>query len=828
MVRSVWKHWLTLLRDYTEAQSAKRLPTDLKRTYHWIADAYLAPDAVLADMFDLLNGMKSEERLAKLAIQVQMGKTLELLVGPLIGPLEQTSLQVELDDLVNSMQILAYYWYEDRKALARTLQSSLNSADEVSNVLSNSIARWIITAEEVTGSASVYTAPIIATTALPSSIDLRPECPPVYDESQLSGVVSNAMAAALEFCLMKQKLFPVFTPSRLFMYYNERAIEGTINSDSGSQINDGVKSVETLGVCPEDMWPYDIAKFAERPPDACYQTALQYRIFAFKRVRRNLAQLKKCLASGYPFIFGFSTYENFSSQQVTETGYVPMPQPGEQVIGGHAALAVGYDDANQWFIVRNSFGKHWGIQGYFTLPYAFFTNPKLSSDFWTVRIKEATETPPSSIDLRSACPPVYVQDQLGSVVGTVIAAALEFCLMKQKLFPVFTPSRLFIYYNARAIEGTINSDSGSQINDGVKSVETLGVCPEDMWPYDIAKFAERPPDACYQTALQYRIFAFKRVRRNLAQLKKCLASGYPFIFGFTVYESFQSQEVSKTGHASMPQPGEQVIGGHAALAVGYDDANQWFIVRNSWGADWGIQGYFTLPYAYFTNPKLCSGFWTARIKEETKIPQKTKDQWLEEGNAHYGFKRYEEALAAYEKALLLDPIFAESWKGKGWTLYRLKRYEEALAAFEQSIRLDPDSADSWDGRVGPSIVSSGMRRHLQPLSKFCFSILIPIIPGTPGTVGDGPSIVSSGMRRHLQPLSRAFALIPIPLTPGMGRPKLSASFKDNKKLSMLTKSSSTQKQIIGRLCCKKSERNAGGVQSLFPVQLREPLQTAGR
>jgi C1A family cysteine protease len=185
--------------------------------------------------------------------------------------------------------------------------------------------------------------------------------------------------------------------------------------------------------------------------------------------------------------------------------------------------------------------------------------------------------------------------------------------MKQNLAQIFTPSRLFIYYNERAMEGTVNSDSGAQIRDGMKSVGSQGVCPEDMWPYIIANFADKPPDACYQAALQHKAILYQRVVRDLIQMKGCLASGYPFVFGFTVYESFESQQVAQTGHAPMPQHGEKVLGGHAVMAVGYDDANQWFIAHNSWGTSWGMQGYFTLPYAYFTSRNLSSDFWTVRL-----------------------------------------------------------------------------------------------------------------------------------------------------------------------------------------------------------------------
>ena len=224
-------------------------------------------------------------------------------------------------------------------------------------------------------------------------------------------------------------------------------------------------------------------------------------------------------------------------------------------------------------------------------------------------------TLPSSVDLRSSCPPVYDQGHLGSCTANAIAAAIEFDQMKQQLPQIFVPSRLFIYYNERVIEGTVNSDSGAQIRDGMKSVGAQGSCPENTWPYDIAQFEVQPPDVCYQAALQHRAILYQRVINNLDQMKGCLASGYPFIFGFTVYDSFMTEAVARSGHAPLPGADEQVQGGHAVLAVGYDDANSWFIARNSWGEAWGMQGYFTLPYAYLTNSSLASDFWTVRVVE---------------------------------------------------------------------------------------------------------------------------------------------------------------------------------------------------------------------
>jgi len=219
---------------------------------------------------------------------------------------------------------------------------------------------------------------------------------------------------------------------------------------------------------------------------------------------------------------------------------------------------------------------------------------------------------PAKVDLRRECPPVYDQGQLGSCTANAIAAAIQFDRLKQKL-PDFVPSRLFIYYNERVMEHTVVTDSGAQIRDGIKSVAKQGDCPELEWPYHIAKFKTKPPPSCYKDALKYKVVSYERVPQNLMQLKGCLASGYPFVFGFTVYDSFESQHVAKTGHASLPKSGEQVVGGHAVVGVGHDDAKQRFIVRNSWGTRWGLKGYFTLPYAYVTDDNLASDFWTIRI-----------------------------------------------------------------------------------------------------------------------------------------------------------------------------------------------------------------------
>ena len=247
----------------------------------------------------------------------------------------------------------------------------------------------------------VYSAPLPKIGPLPAKMDLRKQCPAVYDQGQIGSCTANAIAAAIEFDLLKQKAAD-FVPSRLFIYFNERNMEHTVATDSGAQIRDGVKSVNQLGVCPEPEWPYIAtpadpntnvwppgAKPAQQPTPNCYQDALKHQVVSYERVNPDLAQMKGCLAAGYPFVFGFTVYDAFESAAVAKTGVLNLPASTEQVVGGHAVLAVGYDDAAQRFIVRNSWGAQWGQKGYFTIPYAYLITGNLADDFWTIRMVEA-------------------------------------------------------------------------------------------------------------------------------------------------------------------------------------------------------------------------------------------------------------------------------------------------------------------------------------------------------------------------------------------------------------------------------------------------------
>ena len=222
--------------------------------------------------------------------------------------------------------------------------------------------------------------------ALPRRVDLRAQCPPVYRQGTLNSCTANAIAAAIEFDQIKQCRPERFLPSRLFIYYNERALEHSIASDSGAQIRSGMKTVAKRGVCPELLWPYRIRQFRKKPLPRCYSDAARHPGVNYQRVPRTLPALRACLASGHPFVFGFTVYQSLHSPAVTRTGRGAMPIKHEKIRAGHAVLAVGYDDPEKRFILRNSWGKKWGMHGYFTLPYDYLMNRHLSQDFWTIRV----------------------------------------------------------------------------------------------------------------------------------------------------------------------------------------------------------------------------------------------------------------------------------------------------------------------------------------------------------------------------------------------------------------------------------------------------------
>lgn len=223
----------------------------------------------------------------------------------------------------------------------------------------------------------------VAPVHLPPSADLRQWCPPVMDQGELGSCTAHGITAALRFGLIKAGK-PDVPLSRLQLYYDERAIEGTIRSDAGAEIRDGIKTAAKLGVGPESLWPYTIAKFVRKPPAAVYKAALDFQALTYQRVTVAVSSLKAALATGFPVVIGISVYESFEGEDVAKTGIVPLPGEKEQLAGGHCMLAVGYGQKPGFFTVQNSWASDWGDKGFCYLPEAYLGSPKLGSDYWLI------------------------------------------------------------------------------------------------------------------------------------------------------------------------------------------------------------------------------------------------------------------------------------------------------------------------------------------------------------------------------------------------------------------------------------------------------------
>ena len=221
-------------------------------------------------------------------------------------------------------------------------------------------------------------------TSLPRIYTLRDSMPPVLDQGQLGSCTANGIANSLVFCEMKENIDNNKPRSRLFIYYNERDMEGEINSDAGGQIRDGVKSVNTVGACFEETWPYDIKLFTEKPPQTAYDEASRHVSVKYEAVNQTENDLKTALQSGYPVVFGFSVFQSIESPDVKQTGVIPLPKVGDSSIGGHCVLLTGWDDSKRLFQIQNSWGTDWGDKGFGYLSYDYVLNTTNASDFWLV------------------------------------------------------------------------------------------------------------------------------------------------------------------------------------------------------------------------------------------------------------------------------------------------------------------------------------------------------------------------------------------------------------------------------------------------------------
>lgn len=238
---------------------------------------------------------------------------------------------------------------------------------------------------------------------LPSMVDLSQPAlgspfEPVWDQGNIGSCGSFTACADAVFAALRQEggaSCPL--PSRLFVYYVTRLVMGPqyVSQDSGVDNRSLVKALAKYGWCDDSLWPYDVRKFAQQPPRECFEQAASRRISEYLAVPQSFDGMKECLAGGDPFIFGFTVYDSLMSPEVSRTGVIPLPTRRDRQKGGHDVLVVGYDNVKQAFKLRNSWSKAWGEDGYGWIPYAYATDPRLASDFWTVRRSGLPSSPPA-------------------------------------------------------------------------------------------------------------------------------------------------------------------------------------------------------------------------------------------------------------------------------------------------------------------------------------------------------------------------------------------------------------------------------------------------
>ena len=216
----------------------------------------------------------------------------------------------------------------------------------------------------------------------PNIIDLRPYCSPIENQGSLGSCTGQAIAGAIE--LLNKRNGKYRDISRLFIYYYERLILGTINYDSGAYIRDGIKSTNHYGASLESLWPHDIRKFRQEPITEAKNDALNRKVTRYERIN-DFNGCIDALTNGYPVVIGFHVYTSFMSANVARTGIMPYPNTKrEKLLGGHAVLLVGYNKTKKVFIVRNSWGTSWGDKGYFYMPFDI-VKPNMSSDYWIIK-----------------------------------------------------------------------------------------------------------------------------------------------------------------------------------------------------------------------------------------------------------------------------------------------------------------------------------------------------------------------------------------------------------------------------------------------------------
>lgn len=214
------------------------------------------------------------------------------------------------------------------------------------------------------------------------------------------------------------------------------------------------------------------------------------------------------------------------------------------------------------------------------------------------------------VDLRTTINiPIYNQLDLQSSTSNAISYCYLYDQMKKQNVNIVNPSRLFLFNNLLKMDENNTTFIGASIYSGLKSLYDIGVCSEQSFSYDKNNFNLNLSTNLYLEAQNNKILIYNAIDQDLNQIKSTLINGYPVLFGFNVYTSFNNDNTVETGNVEIPNDNEETIGNQAGVIIGFDDGDKVFIVRNSWGENWGDNGYCYIPYEYILNTNYCSDFW---------------------------------------------------------------------------------------------------------------------------------------------------------------------------------------------------------------------------
>jgi C1A family cysteine protease len=214
-------------------------------------------------------------------------------------------------------------------------------------------------------------------------------------------------------------------------------------------------------------------------------------------------------------------------------------------------------------------------------------------------------------------PPILDQGSLGTCGPCQLSNALRYCSSKMRDAMNDQPSRLFIYFFARMLDGTpVAQDDGITIKNGLQAIKRFGAPSESLWPYTATKFATQPSKDAFTAAKSSatKAFEYYSVKQDIEYIKQAILAGFPVVLGIAVYSALDSVTAMQTGIVTMPNKQTEVSrGGHCVSLWGWDDTTQMFLMMNTFGGGVGDQGWFTIPYAYITDPDLAFDMYTIQF-----------------------------------------------------------------------------------------------------------------------------------------------------------------------------------------------------------------------